>query len=146
MILAVTGHRPQDCEDEETVRRKLRNNLDPIGTSVLICGMAAGVDLWAADEARLLGIEVWAAKPWTTHGPSRGDEELYATIIDYASKVVNVTESDTYPGPWCYHKRNEWMVDHATNVLTYWSGKQSGGTYACLNYAKKKEVPVRNVY
>lgn len=146
MILAVTGHRPEDCEVEGIVRRKLRNNIDPERTSVLISGMAAGVDLWAADEARLLGVEVWAARPWAGHTPRVEDEELYAIIIGYASKVVNVTESKDYPGPWVYHKRNEWMVDHATHVLAYWSGKESGGTYACRNYAKKQGVPIRNIY
>lgn len=146
MIIAVTGHRSNDCEPEEVVRKKFRDALEPHQTSVLITGMANGVDLWAADEARLLGIEIWAAKPWSGHGPREGDEELYERIIDAASKVVDVTEQDEYPGPWCYHKRNEWMVDHATHVLAYWSGKKSGGTFACCNYAKKKEVPVRNIY
>lgn len=146
-IIALTGHRPEDCEDEATVRRKLREALESVPERpVVITGMAAGVDLWGGDEARALGCEVWAAKPWTTHGPRTEDRELYQTLVDYATKVVNVTEADSYPGPWAYHKRNEWMVDHATHMLAYWSGKRAGGTYACLNYANKQERPVKNVY
>lgn len=146
MIVAITGHRPEDCEDEKIVRRKFRDALDPSKVSVLICGMAAGVDLWAADEARLLGIEVWAARPWAGHTARKGDEQLYAQVIAYASRVVNVDESESYPGPWAYHKRNEWMVDHATDVYSYWNGKESGGTFACRNYALRKKIPVHNVY
>lgn len=149
MIIAVTGHRSEDCEDETTVRRKLREGLAHAAFRddvVVICGMANGVDLWAADEAIGLGYEVWAAKPWAGHGPRQSDRELYAKVIEAASRVVNVTEQDEYPGPWAYHKRNEWMVDNATHVLTYWSGKESGGTYACLNYARKQNKPIRNVY
>lgn len=146
MIITVTGHRPEGCEDEEVVRRKIRNALDPDRISVLINGLAAGVDLWAADEAIGLGLEVWSARPWAGHGPRKGDEELYARVIENSSKVVNVVEQDAYPGPWVYYKRNEWMVDHATHILTYHNGSQKGGTAACLRYARKQERPVKNVY
>lgn len=146
MIIAITGHRSEDCNGEERTRTALRNNLRDALPEVVICGMANGVDLWAADEALGLGLEVWAAKPWTGHGPRKDDAELYAKVIASASRVVNVTESDGYPGPWAYHKRNEWMVDHATHVLAYWSGKESGGTYACINYARKVGKPIRNCY
>lgn len=146
MIIAVTGHRSEDCEDEATVRERLRAAFDDARPSRVIVGMANGVDLWAGAEALYLGIEVWAAKPWAGHGPRASDRELYAQVIESAGKVVNVTEYTEYPGPWCYHARNEWMVDNATHVLAYWSGKKSGGTYACMKYAMKQEVPIRNIY
>jgi uncharacterized phage-like protein YoqJ len=60
--------------------------------------------------------------------------------------VVNVNESIDYPGPKCYHDRNHWMVDNADRVLAYWSGKKSGGTYACVQYAEKQGKRVRNCY
>ena len=145
MIVAITGHRPEDCEDEKIVRAKIRKVLESSDVEVLICGMAAGVDLWAADEAMALGIEVWAARPWATHAPRWADEELYNKILEYASRVIVVTNTEKYPGPWVYHKRNEWMVDHATHVCAYWNGKRSGGTFACLKYAEGKK-PIRNVY
>lgn len=149
MIIAVTGHRSEDCgADETTVRGRLREALVRAPSAedhVVICGMANGVDLWAGDEARILGYDVWAAKPWAGHQPRRADRELYARIIAHASRVVNVVESLEYPGAWCYQKRNEWMVDHATHVLAYWSGKEKGGTYNCIKYARGKK-PIRNVY
>ena len=146
MIIAVTGHRSEDCVSEKDVREKFR----PVFTGVpnieaVIIGMANGVDLWAGDEALSAGLEVWAAKPWAGHGPRAGDEELYARVLDGASKVVNVVETEEFPGNWCYQRRNEWMVDHATNVLAFWSGKEKGGAWNCVNYARGKK-PIRNIY
>lgn len=146
MIIALTGHRSEDAEAEHIVREKVRRALESVRADVVICGMANGLDLWGGDVALSLGLEVWAAKPWAGHGPRVGDRELYARIIEGASRVVNVNDSEEYPGPWAYHKRNEWMVDHATHVLAYWSGKESGGTYACVKYAQKQRKPIRNIY
>ena len=146
MIIAGTGHRPQDSEGENIVRTKARVALQSSGADVFICGMAAGFDLWAGDEARNLGIEVWAAKPWAGHGPRKGDEELYATIIEDAGRVVNVVESEEFPGAWVYHKRNHWMVDNATHVLSYLNPEATrGGTFECVKYARGKK-PIRNIY
>lgn len=149
MKIAGTGHRSEDCEDEAVVRQRIRRALDslPVGEKhIVIAGMANGFDLWLADEALDRGIEVWAAKPWTGHRPRVDDESLYARVLTEASKVVNVVESDEYPGPWAYHRRNEWMVDQSTHVLAYWSGKKRGGTFACITYANKVGKPFRNCY
>lgn len=146
IILCGTGHRPEDCEEEEVVRRKIQQTLQEARPGIVISGMAAGFDLWLADEAITLGIPVWAARPWAGHTARTQDTELYAKVIGYADQVIAVTKSDEYAGPWVYHKRNEWMVDHATHILAYWSGKKTGGTYACLNYARKQSRPIRNIY
>lgn len=146
MIIAGTGNRPEDCRSEDDVRRRVRDTLKEVNPDTIITGMAAGFDLWFADEARMLGIEVWAARPWSTHSPRVADQELYGNVLAAASKVVVVTSIDRYPGPWVYQKRNEWMVDHATHVMAYWSGKERGGTFNCIQYAKKVKVPVRNVF
>lgn len=148
MIIAATGHRSEKCEEESIVRQKLRAGLErvpPWEESIFICGMANGVDLWAGDEALLLGYEIWAAKPWAGHKPRVADRELYARIIEAASRVINVVDSENYPGAWAYQKRNEWMVDNATNIIAYWDGVESGGTWNCINYARGKK-PIRNVY
>ena len=145
MIIAATGHRSEKCEEESIVRCKLRTALRYSGADTFICGMANGVDLWAGHEALLLDIEVWAAKPWAGHAPRKADRELYATVIEGASRVINVVDEDKYPGPWVYQKRNEWMVDNATHILAYWDGVESGGTWNCIKYARGKR-PIRNIY
>lgn len=147
MIIALTGHRSEDAEAEDIVRTRVRQTLDSRRDAIVITGLANGFDLWGGDEALNLGIEVWAAKPWKNHGPRKDDAGLYADILAKASRVVDVVEREEYPGPWCYHARNEWMVDNATHVLAYWNpNKQSGGTYACVNYARKQKKPLRNIY
>lgn len=152
MIVAGTGHRPEDCEPESWVRTKARVKLQyPTKqnqqVTTFITGMAAGFDLWAADEARKLGIEVIAAVPWKTHKASIPKEfhELYDEILEYATKVHYLSDSTTFPGKYIYHKRNEWMVDNADAVMAYWNGKESGGTYACVKYADGKK-PIANTY
>lgn len=147
-IVAFTGHRSEDCEPESWVRTKARIALrDATGIETVITGLANGFDLWAADEAITLGIEVWGAKPWAGHGPRNGDEELYAKIIENASRVVNVNESEEFPGAFCYHDRNHWMVRNSTHVMSYWNpSKTSGGTYECRKYAKNVGKPVKNIF
>lgn len=34
------------------------------------------------------------------------------------------------------------MVDNSDLVVAVWSGKQSGGTFACVKYAKQKSKPL----
>lgn len=148
MIIAFTGHR-SEVIDEDTARSNVRRKLQetgPASIEAVVCGMANGFDLWAGDEALALRIPVWAAKPWAGHKPRRGDVELYAKIIAGASRVINVSDADAYPGPWIYQVRNEWMVDNATHILAYYNGAPKGGTFNCLKYADKKKKPVRNVY
>lgn len=108
--------------------------------------MAAGFDLWAADIIleEFESWDVWCAIPFKGHKPRKADEELYQRVLDRSSQVVYVSDAETYPGPWVYQKRNEWMVDHADRVVAYWDGT-AGGTANCVKYAKKKGVPVRNI-
>lgn len=146
LVVAITGHRSEDCEPEADVRARLRAAFLESKPSVVIVGMANGADLWAGDTAISMGIDVWAAKPWKGHKPRVADRELYARVIEGASRVINVDESETYKGPWMYHKRNEWMVDHCDLLVVYWNGKESGGTFACKSYAERNDVPVENIY
>lgn len=151
MIIAGTGHRPENCEPEEIVRLKSRVKLQYPNragkkATVFICGMAAGFDLWAGDAALNLGLEVIAARPWAGHQPRKQDRELYDRIIDGASRVVNVDESEDYPGVWVYQKRNEWMVDNSDAVMAYWNLHEGGGTWNCVKYARKVKKPIANIY
>lgn len=147
MIVAVTGHRSEDCESEEVVRQKFRTAFTyATDLESVIVGMANGCDLWAGDEARLLGLDIIAAKPWTGHTHRKADAELYATIIEAATEVVNVVEQDKYPGVWVYHARDKWMVDNCTHVLAYLHPNATkGGTFGTVKYARGKK-PIRNIY
>ena len=145
MIVAITGHRSENCEAEEVVRGRLRDAFLAEKPTTVIVGMANGVDLWAGDIALSMGLGVVAAKPWTGHRPRIQDRELYSRIIEGASKTVSVVDVQDYPGAWVYQRRNEWMVDHADLVIAYWNGIEKGGTYNCVKYARDKKDIV-NIY
>lgn len=145
MIIAGTGHR--EVSNRFDVERRVAESLKASEATHFICGMAAGFDLLAGNVALDMGILVTAARPWAGHTPRVGDEGVYSKIMQSALDIVNVTDEIDYPGPWCYHKRNEWMVDHADKVLAYLDPKtEKGGTFACVKYANKKDKLVRNIY
>ena len=145
MIVAATGHRPNDIkESHQEVQTKARNKLRKANATRLICGMAEGFDLIAARAAMELGIPITAARPWHTHKVGELWKEDYKAVLEYADKVHVVVDSETYHVSYL-HKRNEWMVDNADAVMAYWNGKESGGTYACRQYAKKVKKPVANI-
>lgn len=146
MITAGTGHRPEKLRGtEDELRALIAKGLRDTATTTFISGMASGYDLIAGSTALRLGIEVWAAKPWTAHGPRITDSSLYSEVLEGASRVIAVVDAVDYPGPWVYQKRNEWMVDNAHRVMAYWDGS-SGGTRNCIVYANRKGTPVRNLY
>lgn len=147
MIVGLSGHRSEGCETESIVRTKARVKLQyKEGLTFVITGMANGFDLWAADEALSLGLGVWCARPWKGHRPRKGDEELYDKILTAASRVVDITEHEEYPGPWCYAVRNHWIVDNCDLMMIYWSGKETGGTKEAREYAMSVKKPIANIY
>lgn len=148
LIVAGTGHRPKDIvEPHAGVQIKARVKLDYSGAKTFICGMAEGFDLLAADAAMDLGLEVWAARPWTGHKVGKDWQGIYEQVLGYATIIKVVTEASTYPGHWCMHARNKWMVDNSNVVLSYMNPeKQSGGTFQCVKYAKSVGRPVANIF
>lgn len=145
MIIAATGHRPNEIKEPlDEVQIKARVKLQYAKATRLICGMAEGFDLLAARAAMELGIPITAARPWATHTVSKIWIEDYVNVIKYADKVHVVVDTEHYHVSH-FHKRNEWMVDHADAVMAYWNGREKGGTYACRAYAKKVGKPVANI-
>ena len=145
MRIALTGHRPEEAEDEAAVRYKFKNGLKDTDPECVIWGGAAGADLWGAYEAFLAGYKIWLVQPFLGHQPRREDRSLHS-VLKQNSKVTSVIDSADFPGKYCYQKRNEFMVDNADRILAYYNGSLKGGTYNCLKYAEKVDKPVRNVY
>lgn len=143
-IVAVTGHRSEKIPNEHEVREAIAGVFKERRVDVVINGLANGVDLWAAYAAIDADIEVWSAKPWAGHSPRKADRELYDFVVNN-SKVHIVNDSQAYPGPWVYQKRNEWMVDNANKVFAVWDGTP-GGTENCFNYALKVNKPILRLF
>lgn len=147
MIVAATGHRPKDItENFDLVTLKARLKMQGEATR-LICGMAAGFDLCAGLAAIELDIPITAARPWNTHTVGKLWIADYTTVMAYADIVHVVTDIDHYTGPWLLHDRNHWMVDHCDAVIAYWNpSKNSGGTFQCIEYTKKVDKPLANIF
>lgn len=146
--LAVTGHRPNKLGGYTTqahmhlvrfavlVLRELQPNL-------VITGMAQGWDQAIAHAAAHLHIPFQAAVP--CDGQEKMwpvvSQEYYQRLLVKAAQVTVVR-----PGPYAPEKmqvRNEWMVNHATDLCALWNGT-SGGTANCVKYANYKALPVLN--
>ncbi len=142
-----TGHRPKDAKHPFGKMVQLAiDGLIKHEAAVAICGMAAGWDLAFGTAALELEVPVWSVRPWAGHQPIRGDRALYEDIERLADRHIITNDSLTYPGPWCYQIRNEWMVDNGEEGLAYWDGKKWGGTWNCVAYAQEKGKLVHNLY
>lgn len=128
----------------------------------VISGMAVGVDTWLAMAARRLGIPYTAAVPFLGQELDwpMDSQVLYNELLVAADQVVN-TSGALVQGPrrsrvivmgereqpfteelmrYLMDRRNRWMVDNCTKVLSVWDGSP-GGTGNCMKYVQKVGRP-----
>lgn len=114
---------------------------------VFLCGMARGVDMWAAETvlqiqaaAPLRRIQLWAIVPYDRQALawSAQEQTRYQRILKRASRIEYVSH-EYYEG--CLQKRNRYMVDHASRLLAVYDGK-SGGTASTIRYAQQKGLDI----
>jgi uncharacterized phage-like protein YoqJ len=48
--------------------------------------------------------------------------------------------------PWKMLNRNKWMVDNSDITIAVWNGDESGGTFHCVDYAKKQQKEIINLW
>lgn len=151
MIIAVTGHRPNKIGNEyngegpytDYLVEEFDKIIDEWKPTKAISGMALGVDtIWAACTLSL-GIPLIAAIPFEGQDckwPLSSRETYWRILEDELVEKVYVSE----PGyqAWKMHKRNEWMVDHADVLVAVWDEGEQGGTWACIQYARSKQIPI----
>ncbi len=145
MIAAITGHRPRQGLLENAVKNSLRNAFTACAVERIIEGQCHGVDLWSVSVARSLEIPYTAVRPWAGHRAPKGYENDYAFSLSFAKEVVIIDDSIKYPGPWIYHRRNEWMVDNSDIVVAVWDGEPLGGAAATVKYAMENEKKVYRI-
>jgi uncharacterized phage-like protein YoqJ len=120
-----------------------------LGVDYVIEGQAAGIDLIAARAAWNIKVPYEAVMPYAGHINFNKDPkwaEQYREALVYADEITVLLDSETYPGPWAFHKRNKYMVDNADAVLAVWDGSAKGGTAAAVKYALSKDRPLYRIH
>lgn len=113
------------------------------GWTDFISGMALGADTLFAEavlECKRAGlpINLVCAVPFTGqegNWPAKS-QERFRGILSRADQVEIVSPGKYSPAK--MQVRNEWMVEHAMVVMAVWDGKQSGGTWNCIQYARQR--------
>lgn len=152
MKLAITGHRASKLgkigeEDDwfSDMIYDLRLAFADLGVHFIYEGQADGVDLTAAFAAFQSDIPFEAVVPYAGHQsmmPSDLWKDVWGNAVEAAHNVEILSDSQKYPGHWCMHNRNRYMVDHADEVLAVWNGEESGGTWATVKYARSKNKKI----
>jgi uncharacterized phage-like protein YoqJ len=155
-----TGHRPAALQELGFTERDVEFNIkELLRTAILtmyhtynirtfITGGALGVDQWAAEEVHDIretfsDIKSIIARPfpsqhikWPPH-----IQKKFHQLCEAADDIVDVNP-DPYAA-WKMHARNAWMVNNSSFVIAvHIDGKNTGGTYACLQYAERKNVRI----
>ncbi|MBE6758820.1 MAG: DUF1273 domain-containing protein [Ruminococcaceae bacterium] len=130
----VAGHRPERLKiEEQRVREFLEREIKAAynsGMNVFICGMARGVDQWAADIVLKMkknhpDIRLICALPYSgfeqmwSEKDKRKGEEIIAQA-DLIRVICGGYERS------CFQRRNRWMVERASRLIAVWNGQPSG--------------------
>lgn len=155
-IVAGTGHRPHklwigDYSGHHRlnplrawVKNQARAKLQELRPIHVISGLALGFDQDLADVCVEMGIPFIAAIPCEgqdSQWPSEARAH-YQKLLKLAYEIVLVTD-----GPyerWKMQARNEWMVDHCSDLIACFDGLE-GGTVNIVNYADKLQRPVHRI-
>jgi uncharacterized phage-like protein YoqJ len=142
MIVAFTGHRPNKLggfllpnPTYIHVCQQLEKTIKELQPTEAISGMALGIDQWAANICRKLGIPFTAAIPFVGQEKAwpEASQKTFRALLNKATKQVIVSE-----GGYAAAKmqiRNEYMCDHCDVLVAVWDGT-SGGTGNCVKYAQ----------
>ena len=154
-----TGHRPGKLpwgyreEDPRCVslKRRIADAVESAyqeGFRHFLCGMAQGCDLYFCESVLRLRevhpeVTLEAAIPCPTQadGWPRDQRERYARLVA-ACDYETVVSARYTPG--CMHRRDRYMVDHASLLIAAFDGTP-GGTRYTVEYAMGRGVPVADL-
>ena len=138
----------------ETMYNKYRNPNSDKHYLYTIVGGAVGYDEIALNACKelkgVIDIEIELAAPfkkWKGNWPKETINR-YKVYEQYMDKITYVDSLEKYKYGGApigeYHPakmqlRNKYMVDNADIVIACWNGSTKGGTFNCVNYAKKMQ-------
>ena len=144
--VAVTGNRGTTARDRAIIRETMRVLVADPGVSEIWFGGALGADTTALEAAlelrrgarpRLIVVlpDTLGAQPRETRAASeRADER------------VELGHPIRAEDRWrAYHKRNRYLVEHATQLVAFWNGEPRSGTSATIGLARKRGMAVQIV-
>ncbi len=147
-----TGHRPEKLKrSEEEIKKGLEEAILKAihdGYTTFITGMARGVDVWAGQF--VLGqrqnnpeLKLIAALPYPgcDNRWSASWRRQYADVLKAADLVKTISPKYSMAS---FQKRDEWMVDQSSRVISVYDGV-SGGTKNTIDYAIRCGVEIKYV-
>ena len=145
---ALTGHRPERMGlssitlNISPAWRKIidwmKNTLVRNDITEAYCGMADGCDIAYGIAVKELKEEGYSIKLHCVL-PCKGYEKgnvWYENLRDIADSWIELSE-EFFKG--CDDIRDQYMVDHSSNLLAVWDGIGSGGVYSTIQKAKKQD-------
>lgn len=163
--LCFTGHRPKDFDNQLSMAHPIYKDIIKqltiiveryilLGVDTFYSGTADGIDLIAFFVVAKLKQKYPYIKNITCT-PFIQQPNI-VKCKDWHNKMLEITDQNivvsTIPEYKCsnlkgaYQKRNEYMVDNSDYVIAVWNGKNSGGTYNCIRYAKKQNKKITYIY
>ncbi len=135
---AFSGHRilPKNFNTKE-VEDAVQKLIDS-GYNTFLVGMAMGFDMLCFEVVEKLrktnDIKLYACVPCLNQDNyySAKDKIRYHKMLDQADEVILLDDNNYYKG--CMQKRNMFMVDNSSVLITYLATNH-GGTYSTVKYA-----------
>lgn len=159
MIFSVTGPRPIRLGGYYTsimrklddfarieIERQVRLAKQQDESVGVLVGMAIGFDQAVARACEFWNVNFAAVVPFEgqeSRWPAATQKE-YRRLLKRAKKVIIVS-----PGGFSVEKmreRNHYMVDNSQHLLAMLGGWKTGGTWECVEYAKKVGREYTNVW
>ena len=119
------------------------------GYNTFITGMSEGFDLIAAiavlefkkthSDINLIAVIPFEGQDW---GYGTEDKDMYKYICDNVDSMVLTSQRYSKDA---FFKRNDYLLDNSSAVVCYYDG-QRGGTMYTYNRAKKRELPIINIF
>lgn len=155
-VCAFTGHRPEHlpwgenecdprCLDLKSRMAEAVERAYADGFRHFICGMARGADHYFCETViklrlRHSDIVLEAAVPYQKHGQNWNTQDFcrYQNLLGQCDMETLVQREYNH---FCMHRRDMYLVDHATRLIAVFNGDPSGGgTLFTLNYALTQDV------
>lgn len=154
--VGVTGHRPGRIGDQLAAQQAVVRVLDELKSRtpkmVVVTGGATGFDQWMARECagRRIPFElVLPCQPELFSAFWRMENRMLLAELCLRAVDVQVIHEDLTPSevtPTIYHERNAAIVRQTDQLIAFWDGRLSGGTWWTIAHALEVGKPVFNAF